>query len=686
MEDFDVFTNKIHITKPIYKNILNKFAKDIPVTPFGPNYQSARKLLAEQCLMDGDEAGCAFHFSESVFATLRTMAIYRDEQIKLANDNLRKITSYIKPVQEIIEANPKTDDQLIDNLIKINDIDVTGVLDSIKTDDELPFHQRYLKFSSENNIDNFRRILKELPKEWTVIQLTAPYNPNENLKQMDEFRTEVDSIYLSVFTNDYLDDSDLGPFTINIPANQHKEGERPLFTELYSLLDENYKTIENAQFLNNKRLVQDYWAKREDIDLRMKSVINVMDKEWLGGWGSLLTGKLIDTKWKEKIKSTVQNTVSDWGLMGLNEKQMILLYNLMESCPVLSSQQLKSCIRKILTEHGNTERFRQTLTCCESCSKDFNLLNELCLKCLSKCFEAVHHFTLVDAIRAFSQLATQIKDCNEWATLKKAKRHPVILIVDEALDTFPWESTAALREHPASRMENIHFLYHLYKLHEGRVAAGHYVAGGGVGRYVINPEKNLDRMEKRMKSFVEYWCESWRGCTGCAPTPEQFIEYLNEADIFLYCGHGDGCRCAGGGSVVEGGGARGVCVLAGCGSVRLCRTQPRRPPRAAHLHLHVAGSPMVVGMLWEVTDLEVDKVVTTMMSLYVPSRQALPWSAVGKTKWSQGIIDVSPPGCPARPPHEPQLLRALGAARASTNFIMIASSVVARGLPVKNYQ
>lgn len=46
--------------------------------------------------------------------------------------------------------------------------------------------------------------------------------------------------------------------------------EKPLFEELFSILDENYKTINNAQFLNSKRLVQNYWSRREDIDLRMK--------------------------------------------------------------------------------------------------------------------------------------------------------------------------------------------------------------------------------------------------------------------------------------------------------------------------------------------------------------------------------------------------------------------------------
>ncbi|CAG4968095.1 unnamed protein product [Parnassius apollo] len=314
MEDFDVFTNEIEYTKPFYANVLNKYVKDVPSTPSGPNYQSSRKLYAEECLGENNEADCAFYLSESVSASLRTLAVYRDEQLRTTGDKIQKVTNYVKPIQDLIDSQPisKNDEKILD-FISSEAHQTAEILSKFKIDDDLPFYKQYMRFSSENNTENFLKILKKLPKEWTIIQLTAPYNPNENLKPLNEYRCEIDSIYLSMFTNDYLDFNSVGPLTVEIPANVIKEGEQPLFKELFSLLEENYKTIDNAPFLNNKRLVQNYWSKREDIDLRMKSVINVMDKEWLGGWTSLLTGKLQDETLRNKVIKLVDATISDWG-------------------------------------------------------------------------------------------------------------------------------------------------------------------------------------------------------------------------------------------------------------------------------------------------------------------------------------------------------------------------------------
>ncbi|XP_045518099.1 separin isoform X2 [Pieris brassicae] len=676
MEDFDIFDEN-EFEAPVYKKILNEFMESMPPMPCSANYQSGRRLNGEECLVENKE-DYGFHFSESVSVAVRSLAVYRDDQQNVTStdpgiDALKLMYLFTKSIHKISPTPLKKEDKYLEEFLK--DVGCESHISSIQENLEMPFHKKYIRFGTHNNVKNLLMILDELPKEWTVIQLTSRYNPEENVKPFDEFKTDISSIFITMFTNDYVDK----PMSVLIPANVTKEGEQPLFKELYSLLDDNFKTIESAQYLNNKRLIKNYWSKRDDIDLRMKGVLNMMDKEWLGGWCSLLMGKLVDSKLKNKIIHYVDSAICDWGFIKLTNKQKILLYNLMDCSPVLSSQQIKSCIRQILTEHGDTEElrtFKRDIKCLD-CDSDFRFSSELCLKCLSKCFEEIHKFSVVDGIKAFSQVAMKIKDDLDF---RETKRHPVILIVDELLDSFPWESLPALNPHPITRMENIHFLYFLYKTHEDSIVDGYFLTKSEVGRYVINPDKDLQRMQLRMQSFIEYWCGEWKGRVAEPPAPGELLEYLNAADIFLYCGHGDGVGAVCSGSGVCRG--RCVCVLSGCGSVRLSGASGRAPPAAPHQHLHVAGCPCVVGMLWEVTDLEVDKVVSTLVALSVSSKAPLDWKCVGKTKWSQGEIDTNVEQKPRSSP-EKNLLLAISKARQATNYLMISTSIVSRGLPVK---
>lgn len=48
-----------------------------------------KKLLAEECMAADNDLMGIFHLSEAVSVSLRTLAVYRDEQLKHANGKLR---------------------------------------------------------------------------------------------------------------------------------------------------------------------------------------------------------------------------------------------------------------------------------------------------------------------------------------------------------------------------------------------------------------------------------------------------------------------------------------------------------------------------------------------------------------------------------------------------------------------
>lgn len=52
MDDFDVFTDEIKFTKPFYMDLLNKFVKDVPATPIGPNYECECDHCKGRCIYE----------------------------------------------------------------------------------------------------------------------------------------------------------------------------------------------------------------------------------------------------------------------------------------------------------------------------------------------------------------------------------------------------------------------------------------------------------------------------------------------------------------------------------------------------------------------------------------------------------------------------------------------------------
>lgn len=130
-----------------------------------------------------------------------------------------------------------------------------------------------------------------------------------------------------------------------------------------------------------------------------------------------------------------------------------------------------------------------------------------------------------------------------------------------------------------------------------------------------------------------------------------------------YCGHGDGSQFTIGGAEKLSA-IKAVAILSGCSSVSLRCPGTRILPIPTHSHFHTATwytyifcfilksvfkgnfytfsyyfcSPSVIGMLWEVTDVEVDKVTSMLVSLFVPSNAPEPWGKLNKSQWTKGIL------------------------------------------------
>lgn len=69
--------------------------------------------------------------------------------------------------------------------------------------------------------------------------------------------------------------------------------------------------------------------------------------------------------------------------------------------------------------------------------------------------------------------------------------------------------------------------------HEGNISGGRFEVDAASGYYIVNPEQNLPRNEKRLRPFLTSRAPSWNGTFGVAPSSEQFRDVLQNYSIFM---------------------------------------------------------------------------------------------------------------------------------------------------------
>ncbi|KAL9940626.1 hypothetical protein V8E36_000114 [Tilletia maclaganii] len=198
--------------------------------------------------------------------------------------------------------------------------------------------------------------------------------------------------------------------------------------------------------------------------------------------------------------------------------------------------------------------------------------------------------------------------------------HHLFLVLDKDACAFPWESLAILRDQPVSRIPSIRFLQDRVKMAplfcpQGADAleTGHlYDFQNPRTFWLLNPAGDLPRTEARLTPWLsrKQKDDGWRGISGRTPIVDELPRALEENDVFTYFGHGGAehylrsarirklKKCA-------------VTMLWGCSSGFL-RDQGELDRTGTPINYMLAGSPALVANLWDMTDLELDRICETV--------------------------------------------------------------------------
>ncbi|XP_051016383.1 separin [Acomys russatus] len=187
----------------------------------------------------------------------------------------------------------------------------------------------------------------------------------------------------------------------------------------------------------------------------------------------------------------------------------------------------------------------------------------------------------------------------------------LVLVLDKDLQKLPWESMPTLRSLPVTRLPSVHFLLS-YSV--SKEAGASSVLSQGVDPrnafYVLNPHSNLSSTEERFRASFSSEA-GWKGVVGEVPSLEQVQAALTERDLYIYAGHGAGARFLDGQAVLRLN-CRAVALLFGCSSAALA-VHGNLEGAGIVLKYIMAGCPLFLGNLWDVTDRDIDRYTEALL-------------------------------------------------------------------------
>ncbi|XP_063918848.1 uncharacterized protein LOC135134157 [Zophobas morio] len=576
----------------------------------GPVHQKLEKFKAYNCMQES-ELQAIYHLVESHVPGLRLKAVLRYEKI---------LTSGGNPCSG---SNNKVRVSLCKNNMSSN----------------------CANSKVEDNVNNMLEKIKEMPAEWTLIQLTPQFNAEEN-ENISIKRHCTNSLTLTVFN---CGQNQPKPFCVKVekPIDEITGSTVELMYEAHSIMHDNRNTLISSKTQTHFKGIsekQNYYARRKSIDDRLKMLVKDLQDLYLKEWKCFMVGKYVDKNLgisvEKHIKEFFQTEAPSFNL---TEKMQTIVQYLIKSAHYLKLVELKSAL--------------QTL------SPD---------KKLQK------------------QLGQFIRNISNKLSLSEQKRHPLILILDDSLDCFPWEMMDILSNVSVSRLPSLHLAYALFQEYKDSIKNGFKIVKNPEnGTYVVNPDTDLKGMQNRILSFYEYWLPTWQGVFGCKPTEERFEKMLVSSETFAYNGHGGGWHLFPM-NKVERMRINAIVLLFGCSSTKLNILSPQVEMYSSYQMYLIACSPCIIGNLWEVTDLDTDILTTELLSTWIPNPGKVHWKNLDKTKWRKGEIvhfrsEEEHSELLNQQVHEPELLKALSAAKKSSqlSFYLTKAGVVARGIPVK---
>ena len=390
------------------------------------------------------------------------------------------------------------------------------------------------------------------------------------------------------------------PFILRLPLGRHNsmDADEEVFgfeqghAELLEVINLANESAHDAHGRTGREARAAWWAKREELDARLRDLLRNIEKVWLGGFTGIFSQHVRRPDLLARFQKSFQNILdkhlpsrqktakrSTAPRITLDSRILDLFIGLGdaadEECDLSEPlTDLLYFVVDVLQFHGELNAYAEI---------DFDSI-----------VVETH-----DALRCYHEAIRGSHQPDEG-------RH-TILILDKALHAFPWESLPCMDGLAVSRLSSLGCLRERILRQDQNIPenalAGHYLNREN-GTYILNPSGDLKHTQTTFQKPLQRLKE-WDSIISREPGEDEVKIALASKDLFLYFGHGSGDqyirareikkldKCA-------------VTILMGCSSGALVEAGDFEPYGPPTNYMH-AGCPALVATLWDVTDKDIDR-------------------------------------------------------------------------------
>ncbi|XP_042511471.1 separase isoform X2 [Macadamia integrifolia] len=360
------------------------------------------------------------------------------------------------------------------------------------------------------------------------------------------------------------------------------------------ILEENYlSTVSPPIDTNENRLL--WWTRRRKLDSCLGQFLRDIEDSWLGPWKCLLLGERSDSKHLDSVLTKLMDDLKRKCEFDLHGN---LLRVILGGAGCISGTE--ACVSQLLLHNGY---FGWGGCCGEEISGSLSFP--------SAEFKSKSGLTRQLIVEAAIEVE---EECSS--------REPIILVLDSEVQMLPWESMPILRQQEVYRMPSVAGIYAILKTSYRReeqvqkVASDFPLIDPLDAFYLLNPSGDLIHTQADFEGWFRN--QKFEGKIGMSPTTEELAMALKSHDLFIYFGHGSGTQYIPGNEIQKLENCAAT-LLMGCSSGSLSLMGCYAPEGAPIWYL-LAGSPVIVGNLWEVTDKDIDRFGKAMLGAWLQER------------------------------------------------------------------